>query len=515
MTYLSKTSIHRFSLITASVSLAGSFLAACSHDWDDLVPVGTTSSSSASSSSSTGAAGGEAGQGGSGGNGGMGGAGGVGGMAGMGGAGGAGGGTGGSGGGGGGPVARCGGTNLISYDFLSPVPALFNDNGFTANAMTNEGEIKPLTTYKRIDFWSLRRHDLRDDSISLKVVDVPSGFAVAGLELRYKDKLASEDPWLITLQADTSTNPPSLTCKYGPKGALSDGGQKMYEPLNDVYFRLREDAGTMYCETSTDGVTYHPHFGSFPTTNLTIGPPIVEVVVTGASGGSIPASPFRFDDLRGGPVGPNGAHWCPVEDLSDNFDGAFAWQSWAKIISGTGTTDQTGGQLNLTSGTATGNVTSYMSAQAYDLSNGAVTVKVVAEPPAPNPPAVDFDMSFVISTPEFPDNYKPGWLGFAIRKNQLGISRRQFNQNADAPTLFAAPPLPYWLRIRDLGNGSVAFDIGKDQNGTIMWTYHSSVLAGAYVNPKAVVPTLRITTQGTDSMSQATVVFDDYNITPP
>jgi hypothetical protein len=289
--------------------------------------------------------------------------------------------------------------------------------------------------------------------------------------------------------------------------------QKEYDPVTDVHIQLRESDNQIYCETSPDGITY-TSFGSFPLDMVQSIPPIVQVaVVTRSVSAPLPSGQFRFDELRGGPVGPSGASWCPSSAISDDFNSVSARHEWRTFADSTGNFSQANQQLDLTCGTEQYDQAYYMSRAAFDMMGRAITVKVLDVPPLATP-TEEYVMNFVITRPDSAIT-QVGWLGFDLREDSITVKTRvqgQSSGNLSSP--FPPPPLPYWLRMSQTSSDNILFEVGELKNSVVEWTSHGSVVATDYIDLRAVVPQLRLSNSKM-SGKNTTVSFDDFNIPPP
>jgi hypothetical protein len=333
----------------------------CSHDWDPYAPAGGASSGPGASTS-VGTGGHGAGTGGSASSS----TGGVGSGAAS-----TGGGT--TGGGGGTLPTDCGGFDILGDDFEDGLPS----GAWSAPTVAGGGTVtekegalvvalpSAVAGVTKGYLTSKRRHDLRDDRLSIAVpkmvntaTTASAGFAVVLDNDNYVKIYQKQGTMRFTRRA----------------AAVSlELASVLYVPAEHIHWRFREEAGTLYWETSNDGSSFVVQ-AEAPTSSL-FSFEAVRVELSGTTvGGEVSPGEVRFDDLNGGdaPLGK----WCPVSSFSDDFGDGVQGPEWARSYASSGTKAEVGGELVLTPpSTVTGSAV-YMTGAAYDLTGDAVVVEV-------------------------------------------------------------------------------------------------------------------------------------------
>lgn len=374
------------SLAALSTSLlVGALTQACTFDWDAYDPrldSGEANSSSssgiggmgeASSSSSASMGGGGMGQssssssvamGGAGGmmaTGGMGGAGGAGGMGGM-----------------GGSPGPCGGMYLVSEDFAQPIDTTWFWEVYagpgTSSTLDNGQWRLRLPTNSTSDHYAMllsqRAYDLRGTEMFVENLTVPNPATAAQTSLI----AIYDDANNIRFQYEQG----KLYAAYKKDDVNMIKAQFTFDPVQHRYWRMREQSGAFYWETSPDGMNWTIR----SQTPLNTLPPIdavyflIDVFVSGAY--SSPGE-ARYDNINRG-MPPMG-NYCPVGSFQDNFDDNVTGHVWDRSDEDNGCTyDETGGELVIMPATSTSAYCGYTSASAYDLRSTSATVEVTKTP---------------------------------------------------------------------------------------------------------------------------------------
>jgi hypothetical protein len=149
-----------------------------------------------------------------------------------------------------------------------------------------------------------------------------------------------------------------------------------YDPVAHRWWQLREAAGTIYFETSPDGVTYT----AFSTTPAPAWVSHAKLELFGGSYTSINApGQAHFDNLNGGgtPMEP----WCKASSFVDDFSAGAIGPEWGRVfMNGACTNREMAGQAVITLDGAASNVCGLVSGTDFDLVGDGVFVKVNATP---------------------------------------------------------------------------------------------------------------------------------------
>lgn len=474
--------------------IAGAVVAqvsACSHAWDSLEPSGSSSSlgsggggaagsssssgtggASSSSSSSSGTGGGASSSSSSG-------------------AGGSASSSTSSSGSGGGAPTHCGGTDVLSWDFAVDQPDIFYRDSET-DVTGGEGVITlPPTTGNGgawADFSTSRRYDLRGDRVYVEVTQVPNQPAGAwgGLLIDYDN---GDDLFLDVYKGE-------LECGFDRGGNESLPAKITYDPIAHRYWQIREDQGTIHCETSPDGSSWS-EFGAYDLGPSLLGAPAAIRVQLYAATPDQVAMPgaIHFDNLNGG--GPATGGWCPAQSYTDPFADAakLPGPAWLRSYDyGGASYDQGGDQLNFRATDAQSG-TGYQSSVSYDLTGQRLAIQVVALPTDPH-----LGLYFGEGNN---DSFEVYW-----DINPDGASC-QYDDAGNNHTIWQGLPLtlPAWISLRESG-GKTYCEVLEDGawkpygavSGVVDPT-HVDVFMGLYAN------------QGLPSGNYVGS-FDDYNLPP-
>jgi hypothetical protein len=269
------------------------------------------------------------------------------------------------------PVGRCGTISLLQDDF--------EDGAFDwrwdpwdelgATVIEEAGAVEIDIAAGIADAWAgvtaARWYDLRDGAFSAEVIDVGGEYTV--VEVRNVDDENAQV---------THRNGVLEAAVYG----TTDDGVRAeipYVPADHRYWRLREEDGRLYWETSPDRdvwTSFHDEPVPFATEH-----------VRGmlAMGGQLAtASEGRFGDVN--LDAPAGLAFCPAGDLVDGFDDGQLAPWWEPYTDLECTALEAAGDLLIAfpaDGVADCGV---LSEHLYDLRDSAVTIEAAGLPADPN-----------------------------------------------------------------------------------------------------------------------------------
>lgn len=220
-----------------------------------------------------------------------------------------------------------------------------------------------------------------------------------------------------------------------------------YDPTAHRWWRIREDGGTVFLETSPDGATFTtrgmvstPSWAAYGLVNI----------FAGADGTVNNGGEAHFDKLNNGIA--SGAR-CPADSLVDDFTDAARSVDWLPSTSNHCDITATDGKLDFAL-QPTPSMCEYVSSYSFDLTGNAVFVQ------APSAPTkADGAVAWLRATVNELDqsgyeiNVDEGTLQFS-RKNPDGSSTvhatKVFNGNDDG-----------WWRLREEG-GTIFYETGPD-----------------------------------------------------
>lgn len=150
-------------------------------------------------------------------------------------------------------------------------------------------------------------------------------------------------------------------------------GMTPYDAATQQWWALREDAGTLYFETSPDGVTYTA-FQSMPTPSFAS--LVAFIVEAGSYQTEMNAGAAHFDNVN---HGTRSGQFCPAGTLRDDFNSGTVGDEWgASYISGNCSYGESSGHVTFSLTAAAAEECVLRSATAFDLSNDAVFTEVVS-----------------------------------------------------------------------------------------------------------------------------------------
>lgn len=394
--------------IIAAVACAAALAhaGACSHAWDALDPTGGASAGGAGTTT-TSAHGGRGGSSSS---------------------------SSSSSGSGGALPGRCGGTDILSWDFSTDQVDLW-DRDPEFHLSGGEGVLSPpanASTKSWAAVYTPRRYDLRGDRVYLHVLEVPNQSAGAwgGILINYDN---DDDLFLQAWNGE-------LGCGFDRGGNEVIPSKVPYDPDEHRFWQLREDQGTIFCETSKDGASW-TSIGSFEIgASLLPVPSAIQVVIYSGTPDHVGApGNFRFDDLNGG--GPATGGWCRAQSYTDDFNAGsdLPPPAWLRSYDYNGASyDHTGEQLNFhVSNSDSG--AGYQSSVSYDITGQRIAIEVLAVPDDAN--------AGVYFGEGNNDDFEVYW-----DMSVDGI-RCAYDDNDQSHTIWQGQPLsvPTWVGLREAG----------------------------------------------------------------
>ena len=347
----------------APILLLSALLAGCGHDWDffDPQPSGSSSVTGPGGAGSGGSGSGAAGA--SGGSGAVGGGGGA-------------PSTGGGGSGGSAPMLHCAGTHLLQDDFnvatLDPHWSVTSTSGGAMVVVVPGDLTMPMPANQAAaafgQVMSRRRHDLLDNRLRFEVVETLA--ASGGSTLTGAGAYLDSNHWL-RFQAIGG----KLTFSQRVAGTTTELGSVDLDLVSQRYWQLREGAGTVFWETSPDGVNFSVQAQASVASLFALDHVRIEMVAQTKGGEAAPGT-ARFASVNDGL--PTEGGWCPAASLVDDFDDSVMGVLWARsYVSSGGTKVEADGVVTLTLVPNAVSQAAYVSGTAYDLSESSFTVEAV------------------------------------------------------------------------------------------------------------------------------------------
>jgi hypothetical protein len=278
--------------------------------------------------------------------------------------------TGGTGAAGGASAERCGGTSLLADDFTTSdtTAPVWELHGATSIA-SGEAVVIPeanASSYSWNALTSRHFYDLRGDSVSVEITRMVNTASNA-----YVFFGAWHDDNNSVALAQHSG---SLRFTKEVEGVKVDLGTTPYDPAAHRFWRIREDSGTLHWETSADGMDWTTQASSSALFDLSS----VQIWLTAeVDPGEADLGEAHFDNLNGGT--PKGA-WCKTSTLKDDFDDGVMSQSWSLSSFDNECQHAEDGELVLSLPQDGMGGCYYVSANAFDLTDNTLTVKVPVTP---------------------------------------------------------------------------------------------------------------------------------------
>lgn len=282
-------------------------------------------------------------------------------------------------------------------------------------------------------------------------VEVPPLQVDSGVSFTFRLETHGNERWWINHRDG------ALTMKWRDvRGDEYQVASIPYEPDQHRFWRFREQDGTVYWETSADGVTYNENASSA----IDVSQMLVRLRLSVWLDVAQPEDRVLVADNLNGGVASDLA-FCPVEILRDDFDDgqiALVWDDWD---TGTGAVFEQDGQLvSVFAGAGEGD-SGYYSLTRYDMTQGALVVEAPGADPG--------EMSMFVNL-DFPQNGDDAT--FVI---QNGMLRGHKDVATGESPVFLVPFDPEqhrWLRLRGDG-GTVYWETSPDGQTWQMQGVHS------------------------------------------
>lgn len=279
-----------------------------------------------------------------------------------------------SGDGGGGANARCGGVDALADDFDDGTvsDAWWADQGDGATLAEQDGQLVltlPESGWTSAALSSRFSYDFIGRAVSVEAVKVPSeshgAQAVLEVGTRYQDTIRTY------FQGD------QLVFAVDVDGAAQDLASVLYDSAEHRRWRIREQSGTVYWETS--GGESWVEQAQLPAAQL-FDLRHVGFGVSADGSGDGATVETRFDDLGGG--GPPLAPLCGTHTLTDDFADGERGAAWSRhsYDSPSCRLVETGGELVASMDSGDWRSCAYGSANLYDFRGSSVAWEITSPP---------------------------------------------------------------------------------------------------------------------------------------
>jgi hypothetical protein len=348
------------------------------------------------------------------------------------------------------------GTTLVLADTFSgstPDPQWypFSHGGVTPSQSGGELVITlPATTAGGSNYGgydSARRFDLRG---SRTFVEVNQTVSTAG---NAQTDFQVDGPKGEALSVSEEAGMLFATVSNG--SSTSTLGSMPYDAVAQRWWQLRESQGTVYFETSPDGVT----FTAFAMTPTPAFAPFVDVLLdAGTYQAETSTGVARFANLNGGTPS---ASWCKASTLRDDFSAAALGDQWdGSFTMGGCTLGEAAGaaQVALVAGSA--QECSIVSASGYDLTGAAMFTSLATAPSANGQV-----YSYLRATAQSGDNVEVTLIG-----NMLACGQNIATAFSTTCSLPYDPVAHKFWQLAESG-GMLSFQISPD--GTTWTTLHA------------------------------------------
>ena len=374
-------------------------------------------------------------------------------------------------------ASTCGSTDLLRDDFLDADPdrlrwVPFNFGPGIAPAITDGHAVLSFADDDATGapgFISARRYRLDESQLAIDaggVIDVANvetriyhsqpgnalvGFRVANGLLEAQRRLPGEEDEVLD----------SVT----------------YSPDDHRFWRMREAGDELFFETSADGVAWDEMASTDSTPFAHPGLLVFLIVESATEAGSIWIDAVN----KAGALTDPG--WCPIQQLSDDFDDPAVADVWAIESSGTGcTVEEVDGLLELANPNAAASC-GYVTALGQILSGEAVWV-AAAEPADGTP-----DLTFGVQLGVGGDRIVFHHTAVALQLLRLDPGEKPADAGAEIllATTFDAEAHRYW-RFRD-DDGALALEVSPDASDwNTLHTIDDAATADVFVRLETTRP---------------------------
>jgi hypothetical protein len=268
-----------------------------------------------------------------------------------------------------------------------------------------------------------------------------------------------------------------------------------YDSTDHRWWGLREDAGTLYFETSSDGTNWLERASVL--TAATFPVDSVNVVLGAGDDGNVDPGVFELDNLQGG--GPPTEGWCAVSSFSDDFQAGFPGHDWLARFETDGdcTMVEQGGRLRFSHGGTAWSACGLRLPSGWDATDDAVVVEV----PSIVTSETQFGVWFGL------ERAWGDWVEIQVHLGNIRFSYSVDNNELIGASVPYVPATHRWWRLREAA-GSTYWETSPDG---LAWTTHLQL---ADVLPMADVDVELGVWCDSPCSLPSTAEFDNYNLAP-
>lgn len=290
----------------------------------------------------------------------------------------------------------------------------------------------------------------------------------------------------------------TLSARVKVAGAATTLAAFPYSATEHRWLRLRESAGTVYWETSADGIGWTQRASQGVASLFPLDSMIVTFYVYTFGGGTPTPGQARFSRLNsvdGNTPSPG------LSGIQDNFnDGTLALQ-WTTIQSG-GTISESGGTLNFAPSANNGSVVlTVESVESRSLLGSSLFAEV------PSVISTTGNMGQRLEA-KLDGSNKLTWK---VENGVLSASIKNAGTQATIVSLTYSPTSHRWWRIRE-ASGTIFWDTSPDG---LNWTQQATAPTSSTFPLDAVSIRLHLETWGSGVGNPGVARFDNVNVPPP
>lgn len=349
-------------------------------------------------------------------------------------------------------AALCGGVGVLATGFDDgnlDQRFWFDANG---SAEARDGELVlslPPDESACSHFGTHHGYDLSGRSLGLELVSLPE--PPADVAFRFWVHGREGDLLEITIDDDTVRFVASVD---GDPRTLAS---QRYDAAQHRFLRIREADGSIYWETSGDGVEWLERAADSVENLFDVHHVSLELAGQGLGNGA-PAE-IHIDDLIGGGTPPEAL--CPCSALTDDFEDGVASSAWDTPHAGSSCTmAEANGTLRIAVPAEAYTPCNYTSRSAYDLRGSTLSVELV------DPPPLDADGYVELYFEADGANY----FQVRVKQGEIHCTQVADEQCTDLSSGQHSPTEHRWLRFREQ-DGTVYFETSR--NG-VDWQFQTS-----------------------------------------
>jgi hypothetical protein len=354
-------------------------------------------------------------------------------------------------------------------------------DGTATVTMPGDEAILDLNTSGWATLATYRAFGLYDAEAHVEVPEIPN--LATSARFSFIAKHDDDNIVRFTLESDNlsatfSTPDETTTVKTGP-----------YDALDHRWWRLREEAGTTYWETSSDGAVWVT-FAEAPTR---VALRYVRIVFfasiddLGEDGGQV-----RLDNYNGGGVATGS--WCPAATMAEDFASTDSEPGWMTIAGTDCEISRASGELDFALAFGMDTSCYHVARPRFDLTGSSVAVEMIE--------AMEASEDALSSLRVGPDD--ENWLEMRVQGGQVKAVKSVDSVSSPVWMDDYLPAMHSQMRIRE-ASGTVYFDTSDGQ------TWSSVADIPVPFDLDAVEVRLAVVVVGLPLTTGRTVRFDHYN----